>query len=121
MKEKSLIVDFLGENALTKVIDCLLQKRPFDTTKEEIIRETGVSRNSFFAVWKRVESYGLVKQTRKIGRATLYVLDEKNEIIQKILDLEHILVVNELNKQAKRRGLPVGKTPKHGHLQKLTP
>lgn len=109
MKEKkSLLVEFLGENTLTKVIDILLEKRPFDTTKEEIIRETRVSRNSFFKVWKRIEAYNLVKRTRTIGRANLYVLDDNNPIVRKLLELEYSLIENEMKPhKTERHTLPV--------------
>ena len=97
MKEnKSLLIEFLGENTLAKVLDFLLEKRPFDTTKEEIIRETGVSRNSFFKVWERIEKFKLVKKTRSIGRATLYVLDEDNPIVKQLFQLEYSLIENNL-------------------------
>ena len=98
MKEKSLLIELLGENTLTKVIDFLLDKRPFDTTKEEIIKETGVSRNTFFRVWETVEKYDLVKKTRVIGRATLYVLSEGNPIVKKLLELEYSLIENDMQK-----------------------
>jgi len=103
MKEnKSLLVEFLGENTLTKVIDFLLEKRPFDTTKEEIIKETGVSRNSFFRVWEKVEEYKLVKKTRTIGRATLFVLDEGNPIVKRLLELEYSLIETGMKEQEGR-------------------
>ena len=92
MKEKSLLIEFLGENTLTRIIDFLIEKKPFDTTKEEIIRGTGVSRNSFFRTWKKIEEYGLVRKTRGIGRSILYVLNEENMIVKELLQLEYVLI-----------------------------
>lgn len=60
MKEKSVLIEFFGDSPLVRIIDFLIEKRPFDTTKEEIIRETGISRNSLFKLWKKIEDYGLV-------------------------------------------------------------
>lgn len=100
------MIEFLGESTLTIVIDLLLEKRPFDTTKEEIIRETGVSRNTFFNVWGRIEKFGLVRKTRTIGRATLYVLNEDNPIVKKLLELEYSIIENEIKSdKAQRKGV----------------
>lgn len=104
MKENtSLLIEFLGENTLTRVIDFLLEKRPFDTTKEEIIKETGVSRNTFFAVWETIEKYRLVRKTRTIGRATLYVLNDGNPIVKKLLELEYSLIESDMGMGEKAR------------------
>ena len=65
--------------------------RPFETTKEEIIKETGISRNSFFKIWKKLEKYGTVIVTRQIGKSNMYVLNDENEIVQQLLKLELIL------------------------------
>lgn len=86
------MVELFGENAITKTIDYLLEKRPFDSTKEEIIRGTGISRNTFFSAWERIERFGFVKKTRTIGRATLYSLDEENPALRKLLELEYSLI-----------------------------
>lgn len=90
--EESLLIEFLGDSTLARVLDFLIERRPFDATKEEIIRETAVSRNSFFRVWEKIEKYKLVKKTREIGRATLYVLNEENEIVRQLLELEMTLI-----------------------------
>ena len=102
MKEHSILIEFFGDNPLIRIIDYLIEKRPFDTTKEEIIRETGISRMSLFKYWKRIEGYGLVKRTREIGRATLFVLNDKNLIVQKLLLLESELIKRAMDVDSKR-------------------
>lgn len=86
-----MLIEFLGESTLSRILHFLIEKTPEDVTKEEIIRETGVSRNSFFRTWQKVEAYGVVRTTRRIGRAKLYVLDEENDIAQKLLELHSSL------------------------------
>ncbi len=67
-----------------------MEKRPFETTKEEIIKETGVARNSLFSVWGKLEKFGIVLKTRSIGKAGLFVLNDKSEIVQQLLQLEFV-------------------------------
>ena len=105
MDEKPLMAELFGESATTRIIDFLLEKRPFDTTKEEIIRGTGVSRNTFFRAWERMEKFGLAKKTRTIGRATLYVINDSNQVVRKLLELEYSLIENEMGKQGNRKAL----------------
>ena len=101
-KEKSVLVEFLGDTPLARIIDFLIEKRPFDTTKEEIITETGISRNSLFKIWKKIEEYKLVKITRKIGKSELYVLNDENEIVEKLLKLEFELIKRAMNQQPQK-------------------
>lgn len=105
----SLFMEFFGKrSSMLRIIDFLIEKRPFDVTKEEVIKQTGVSRNSFFGSWEKIESYGLVKETRRIGRSKLYVLNEANETTQKLLGLELALIERAMNKtQRKVQVVPV--------------
>ncbi len=90
--EKSVLVEFLGDTPLVRIIDFLIEKRPFETTKEEIIKETGIARNSLFKIWEKLERYEIVKLTRKIGKAEMFVLNDENEIVDKLLKLEFDLI-----------------------------
>ena len=92
LREKSVLVDFLGDTPLVRIIDFLIEKRPFETTKEEIIKETGIARNSLFKIWEKIERYEIVKLTRKIGKSEMYVLNDENEIVDKLLKLEFDLI-----------------------------
>ena len=97
MIEQSILIEFFGDNPLIRIVDYLIEKRPFDTTKEEIIRKTGISRMSLFKYWKKIENFGVVKKTREIGRASLFVLNDENPIVQKLLVLEGELIKRTMN------------------------
>ena len=88
--EKSIFVEFMGDTPLVRILDFLIEKRPFETTKEEIIKETGVARNSLFNIWGKLETFQIVVKTRSIGKSDLFVLNDQSEIVQKLLDLEFI-------------------------------
>jgi transcription initiation factor IIE alpha subunit len=107
MEEKSIFVEFLGDTPLVRILDFLIEMRPFETTKEEIIRETGVSRNTFFKIWERIERYGLVIVTRKIGRSNMYVLNDENEIVEQLMKLEFVLGKIAMEKAAKEKVKPI--------------
>ena len=86
--EKSLLVEFLGDTPLIRVVDFLIENSIFDYTKTEIAENAGVSRASLYNVWPTLKKYELVKASRKIGNTTLYKLNKKNPVVQKLIELD---------------------------------
>lgn len=96
--EKSLLIKFLGENALFKIVDFLIENKGTDLTKKEIIEGAGISRASLFKVWKQLEEQEIVKVKRQFGKTKLYALNSENPIVKKLLELEVILIGKSLDK-----------------------
>ncbi len=96
--EKSLLIKFLGENPIFKIVDFLIENKSVDFTKKEIIEGSGISRASLFNVWKQIEEQEIVTITRKFGKTKLYTLNSKNPIIKKLLELESVLIEKALDK-----------------------
>ena len=91
--EKSLLIRFLGENPIFKIIDFLIENKGIDVTKKEIIEGAEISRAALFKYWKQIETQDIVNVTRKFGKTKLYTLNAKNPIIRKLLELESILII----------------------------
>lgn len=96
--EKSLLIRFLGENPLFKILDFLIENKGIDVTKKEIIEGADISRAALFKYWKQIEAQDIVNVTRKFGKTKLYTLNAKNPIIRKLLELESILIGKALEK-----------------------
>ena len=90
--EKRMLLKSLGESAEMRIIDFLLENRNFDYSKKQLIEFTKLSRATFFAHWKNIEESGIVKITRKFGKARLYKLDEKNPAVLHLISLELALI-----------------------------
>jgi DNA helicase HerA-like ATPase len=56
MEDKTLLLQFLGENPTLKIIDFFLDNRT-DYSKKEIIEATGMSKTTFYKVWKILEKF----------------------------------------------------------------
>jgi len=97
--EKSLLIKFLGENPVFKIIDFLIENKGMDFTKKEIIEGAGISRAALFKYWERIEQQEIVIVTRKFGKTKLYTLNSKNPIVRKLLELESVLIGKALDKQ----------------------
>ena len=96
--EKSLLIKFLGENPVFRIIDFLIENKGLDFTKKEIIEGAEISRASLFKCWFQLESQEIVLVTRQFGKTKLYTLNSSNPIIKKLLELESILIGKALDK-----------------------
>jgi len=97
-EEKTLLVQCLGDNPKLRIIDFLIDNRPFDYSKKEMIEGSGVGKVTFFKVWKELVKFEIVQQTRKYGKAKLFKLNEENEVVKKLLVLEYSLIKQTMNK-----------------------
>ena len=88
---ETLLIRCLGKSPVLRVIDFFLDNKLFDYTKDEIIENLDMGRATLFKYWEDLESFGIVKVTRKIGKAKLYKLNEENEIVQKLILLDKVL------------------------------
>ena len=98
MEEKSLLIKFLGENPIFRIIDFLIENKGIEVTKKEIIEGSGISRAALFKYWKQLEEQEIVLVKRKFGKTKLYTLNSKNPIVKKLLELESVLIGKALDR-----------------------
>lgn len=101
--EKSSFRMVFGDSPVIKVIDFLLGNREFDYSLTDIARNADVGWVTLHQFWKKLVENGIVKGTRKIGRAELYKLNEESPIVQKLFEIDFAvsksLVKKEMAKQ----------------------
>ncbi len=105
--EKSLLIKFLGENPIFKIVDFLIENKGIDVTKKEIIEGSGISRASLFNCWSQLEEQEIVLVTRKFGKTKLYRLNTHNPIVRKLLELESVLIGKALDKELNNKLIEV--------------
>lgn len=94
--DTSLFVEFFGNCPTVRVLDFLIENDAFDYSKKEISRQAGVSWNTLELFWKKFEEQKIVVFTRKIGKASLYKLNLQNPAVQKLLELDKLLMKESL-------------------------
>jgi len=97
--ERSLLIKFLGENPVFKIVDFLIENKGIDVSKKEIIEGAGISKATLFNYWQEIEEQQIVIVTRKFGKTKLYTLNSKNLIVKKLLELESLLIEGALNQK----------------------
>ncbi|MFQ6061962.1 MAG: hypothetical protein ACE5J9_02140 [Methanosarcinales archaeon] len=91
-KEKSVLLEFLGDHTVVRIIDFLIENRMFDYSKKQISEGAGVDMKSLHEYWDVLEESGIVKPTRLYGDEKLYKLEEKNPVVHGLLQLELDLI-----------------------------
>lgn len=95
----SLLIDVLGNSPKTKIIDFMMDNPFFDFTKKEIIENLGMSKRTLYKSLPDLEKGGIVKVSRKIGRAKLYKINLENELIRGFREFEKKLSLQDAEKE----------------------
>lgn len=101
--EKSIFLKLVGDSPLMRVIDFLIENKGMDFCKKDISEGAGISRTSLFYCWNDLEKAGVLKQTRKFGKTSLYTLDTKSPITKKMLELEMALIEKFIDAESEKR------------------
>ena len=104
---KTLLLKFLGASPILRIVDFFLDNPLMDYSKNEIARNLSMSRVTFFKYWKELERSGALTISRKMGRATLYELDRKNEVVKQLIKLDMALARKSMQDAAEEYQKPV--------------
>ena len=88
MEQKSSLRLVFGDSPIVKVIDFLIEHREFDYNLTEIARNADIGWSTLHQFWKELVMLGLVKKTRRIGRAEMYKLAIENPLVKKLIDID---------------------------------
>lgn len=90
-RNETLLLRYLGASPILRIVDFFLDNPLSDYSKNEIAKNLAMSRVTFFKYWKELEKSGALIISRKIGRATLYMLDRENEVVRQLIKLDMAL------------------------------
>lgn len=79
---ESLLLKAFGHSPKLRVIDIFLTNPLFDFSKNELVKELGMSKQTLYKCFKDLEELGMVKVSRKIGRANLYKINLENPMVK---------------------------------------
>ena len=99
MEEKSSFRIVFGNSPLVKVIDFFLDNREFDYSLTDIAKNADIGWSTLHGFWNNVVMLGIVKKTRKIGRAELYMLNLDSTLVKKLIELDMDISKKMANKE----------------------
>lgn len=85
---ESILIKTLGDSPKLRIIDFFLDNPLFDFTKREVIEALGMSKKTFYKYFLDLEKYGIIRVSRKIGRAKLYRINLKHPLVEMLREYE---------------------------------
>lgn len=96
MKEESIFLDYVGDNPHMRILQYFIEGRDFDYTLTDLLN-AGVSWGTLNTLVPKLLKLGIVVKTRKIGRATLYKINQENIAVKQLIELYDNLLLEKLN------------------------
>ena len=96
MKEESLFLDYVGDTPRMRILQYLIEGKDFDYTLTDLLNAK-VSWGTLNTLLPKLLHLGIVIKTRKIGRATLYKINQNNIAIKGLIRLYDTLLLKKLN------------------------
>lgn len=105
-KEETLFLKAFGiKSPVIRILDFLMDNKAYDYSKTDIAKGAGISRTTLFSVWGNLEKNGLVRETRKIGRAKMYMLNLKNPVVLKFIELDNAICDQYASQMAEQEAI----------------
>jgi hypothetical protein len=99
------------DSAAARLLDFLSLYKDFDYSKVEISRNSGVAWKTLYRVWPLLERYGLVVETRRIGRATMFKLNTDSPITKAMWEFAFQISKHDVSKAIEEEQKKVAKIP----------
>ncbi|MBO3755167.1 MAG: winged helix-turn-helix transcriptional regulator [Candidatus Brockarchaeota archaeon] len=106
-EHQSILLKTLGDFPKLRIIDFFLDNPIFDFTKKEVIEALGMSKQTFYKYFGDIEKYGIVKVSRKIGKASLYKINPENPIVKMLRECEMQISLQIAEKEVEKQAQAV--------------
>jgi len=106
---ETLLLQYLGSSPTLRIVDFFLDNPLSDYSKNEVVKNMEMGRATFFKYWKELEKSGALKQTRQIGRATMYQLDRENEVVKHLIKLDMAVSRKPMESAVKAKPMAVSR------------
>ncbi len=97
MQEESIFLEYVGDSPRMRILQYFMEGRDFDYTLTDLLN-SGVSWGTLNTLVPKLLELGIVVKTRKIGRATLYKINQNNVAVKQLIDLYDALILEKLNR-----------------------
>ena len=101
MAEISIFLEYVGNTPRMRILQYLIEGRAFDYTLTDMLN-AGVSWGTLNQLTPELLRLNIIIKTRKIGRATLYKLNQENLMAEQLTNLYDQLILQELHKKEQK-------------------
>ncbi len=83
----SLLLKAFGYTPKLRIMDIFMTNPYFDFSKSELVKELGMSKQTLYKNFDDLEELGMVKVSRRIGRAVLYKINMQHPLVKRLYDM----------------------------------
>ncbi|MBU2638190.1 MAG: hypothetical protein KJ955_04405 [Nanoarchaeota archaeon] len=106
MANESIFLEHVGDSPRMRVLQYLIEGRDFDYTLTDMLNAC-VSWGTLNSLIPKLEKLGIVVKVRKIGRATLYKINQQNEAAKQMISLYDKLILQQLESKEQKAEISV--------------
>ena len=99
--EESVFLEHVGDSPRMRVLQYLIEGRDFDYTLTDLLH-SGVSWGTLSTLIPKLTTLGIIVATRKIGRATLYKINQSSPTALQLITLYNTLMLQRLERMEQR-------------------
>jgi DNA-binding transcriptional ArsR family regulator len=103
----SILIKALGYSPKIRIIDIFLSSPYFDFSREELVRELGMSKQTLYKNFKDLEELGIVEVSRKIGRAVMYRINRGHPLVKRLDKIIKEMSLQIAEKEANKMRKPI--------------
>ena len=104
---ESILLKTMGDSAKLRITDFFIDNPLFDFTKKEVIEALGMSKQTFYKYFSDLEEYGIVRVSRRIGKAKLYKINLDNPMVKMLREYETKLSLQIAEQEAEKMKKPI--------------
>ena len=106
---ESLLIKAFGYSPKLRMMDIFLTNPYFDFSKEELAKELGMSKQTVYKNFKDLEELGIVKVSRRVGRAVMYRINREHPLVKRLDEIinEISLKIAEQESEKLKKAVPI--------------
>jgi hypothetical protein len=86
-EDNSVLIEYLGDNPMIRIVDFLIENKIFDYSKKQIMEGADISKATFFKYFGKIEKAGILKESRRFGKTKLYKINDQSPVVKSIINL----------------------------------
>ena len=81
---ESILLTLFGASPKTRLLDLFMDNPLFEFTRNEMMEALGMAKVTLYGTLPDLEAGGVIRETRKIGKASLYRLNGDSAVVKNL-------------------------------------
>jgi len=103
----SLLIKALGYSPKMRIIDIFMTNPYFDFSREELVKELRMSKQTLYKNFKDLEELGIVEVSRRIGRAVMYRINREHPLVKRLDEIVKEMSLQIAEKEVDKMRKPI--------------